>query len=135
MAESEHTPIQASARSASPRTPNWTVVILVLLATTFSLLPVLLGLSAPAHPRHAIVLYGMLYGPVLLGVLLCYFLDHKLDRKQKLDALLLCVVLASKAGQPCTSVIGKGTGSAAAERMTNRLPSGVTSKFPGPTPK
>lgn len=94
MAESEHTPVQAGARFARPRTTNWAVVILVLLATALSLLPVFLRLPAPAHPRHAIILYGMLYGPVLLGVLLCYFLDHTLERKQKLDALLLCVVLA-----------------------------------------
>jgi hypothetical protein len=74
--------------------PNWIAVSLVLFATLLSLLPLLFGLSAPVRARNPLVLYVTPYGPALAAVYLCYFLDRRTDRKQKLDTLLVCVVFA-----------------------------------------
>lgn len=94
MTEIEHAPVEPKGHFAGPSAPNWVVVALVLFATALSLLPVLLGLPAPTQPRNPIILYGALYGPAIFAVFLCHFLDRKIERKQKLDALILCVVLA-----------------------------------------
>jgi hypothetical protein len=94
MAKFEHAPVQPKKGFAGPPMPHRSVVALVLFTTALSLLPVLLGLSVPTQPRNAIILYGTLYGPAIVAVFLCYFLDRKVERKQKLNALLLCLVLA-----------------------------------------
>lgn len=87
-------PADPKGHSDDRKAPNWLTVGLVLFATLLSLLPVLLGLSAPLHPRHPLLLYAALYGPAITAVCLCFYLDRKTERKQRLDVLLLCIVLA-----------------------------------------
>jgi hypothetical protein len=87
-------PEDRKGHSADMSAPNWLVVGLVLFATLLSLLPLLLGLPAPVRARDPLLLYAALYGPAIAAVCLCYFLDRKADRKQRLDTLLLCVVFA-----------------------------------------
>jgi hypothetical protein len=87
-------PEDPKGASASRSGPNWLTLGLILFATLISLLPILLGLPAPAHARGPLVLYVVLYGPAIAAVGLCYFLDRTTDRKQRRDTLLLCVVLA-----------------------------------------
>lgn len=87
-------PQERENRSSDVQAHLWLVVSAVLLATLLSLLPVLFGISAPNHPRSSVFLYGALYCPAIVAVLFCYFCDHRIERKHKLDALLLCILLA-----------------------------------------
>jgi hypothetical protein len=80
--------------SAAVSAPSWMVVGLILFAVLLSLLPLLFGWPAPASSRGPFLSYAALYLPALGAVCLCYFLDRSAGRKQKLDVLLLCVVLA-----------------------------------------
>src|ERR1043165_8753554 len=70
---------------------NWLVVFLILLGAGIALLPVVFPLSAPANPRMGA---SFAYLPAILVAVLCYTLDPVPSRKEKADALLLCVVLA-----------------------------------------
>ena len=69
---------------------NWQIVFLVCLGVAISLLPLLLHLSAPSGPRMGVV---FVYLPAIVVAFLCCWLDHTPTKKEKTDALFLCVGL------------------------------------------
>ncbi len=69
-------------------------IALTVLITLLVLLPVFLRLPAPALGPHNLLAELLVrYGLVLLAIPAFYFLDSKLDRQEKRDALLLCLLL------------------------------------------
>lgn len=70
---------------------NWLVVGLVLFGVTVGLLPILFHFASPPGPRLGAV---FAYVPAILAAVLCFGLDKTITRKEKIDTLLLCVVLA-----------------------------------------
>ena len=73
------------------RRTNWLVVLLVLLSVAIALLPVVLHMPAPSSRRMGII---FVYLPAMLAVAACYFFDHTFSKKEKIEALFLCVAFA-----------------------------------------
>ena len=76
--------------SHPPRT-NWVVVGFVLIALAIALIPVLLHLAPPPARGAGI---AFVYLPALLAAAACYQLDPTFSKKEKLEALLICVAFA-----------------------------------------
>jgi hypothetical protein len=70
---------------------NWLIVLVVLAGVAVALLPVIFQWSAPPNPRMGA---SFTYLPAILVAILCYALDPASNRKEKVDTLLLCLVLA-----------------------------------------
>jgi hypothetical protein len=73
-----------------PRT-NWVVVGLVLVATVIALIPVLLHLPSPAAKGAGIT---FVYLPALLAAVACYQFDRTFSKKEKAEALFICIAFA-----------------------------------------
>ena len=69
---------------------NWRIVFLVCLGVAVSLLPLLFQLSAPSNPRMGAIFAYLL---AVIAAVLCYALDRTPTKKEKADALFLCVGL------------------------------------------
>ena len=73
------------------RQTNWLVVAVVVIGAALASLPVVFHLAAPPGPRLGAI---FAYLPVTLAAVLCYALDRKLSKKEKVDVLLLSIALA-----------------------------------------
>lgn len=70
---------------------NWLVVLLILLGVAVALLPVILHLPPPPGKGAGII---FVYLPALLAVVACYSFTRTYDKREKAEALFLCVAFA-----------------------------------------
>jgi hypothetical protein len=83
-------PLQNVPGSDSRRT-NWLVVMLVLIALAIALLPVVFHLPAPPSQGAGII---FVYLPAILAVIACYTFDRTFSKREKVEALFLCIAFA-----------------------------------------
>jgi hypothetical protein len=74
-----------------PTRTNWIVVGLVLIALAIALIPVLLHLPPPAARGAGIT---FVYLPALLAAAACYQFDRTFSKKEKAEALFICLAFA-----------------------------------------
>lgn len=89
-----------------PRT-NWIVVGFVLLAVAVALLPVFLHLGPPEGRGAGIT---FVYLPALLAAVACYQFDRTFSKKEKAEALFLCLAFAFLSNYLHTWLVDVGPG-------------------------
>ena len=74
------------------RRTNWLVVLLVIFGVAVALVPVVLHLPAPATSRGAGIIF--VYLPAIFAAVVCYSFDRTFSKREKAEALFLCVAFA-----------------------------------------